>query len=103
MTDPDEQAKWTTLDRDLARMSRLESAGMYVARPLVGMGVSLIFIGLAALTASILIGSQPDRLIVVVAAAFGGYMALNIGANDVANNVGPRRGARAPCRWSVRS
>ncbi len=31
----------------------------------------------------------------VVAAAFGAYMAMNIGANDVANNVGPAVGARA--------
>jgi PiT family inorganic phosphate transporter len=31
----------------------------------------------------------------VVAAAFGAYMAMNIGANDVANNVGPAVGAKA--------
>lgn len=34
-------------------------------------------------------------LSLVVAAAFGAYMAMNIGANDVANNVGPAVGARA--------
>ncbi|AFG36550.1 inorganic phosphate transporter [Spirochaeta africana] len=34
-------------------------------------------------------------LSLVAAAAFGAYMALNIGANDVANNVGPAVGARA--------
>lgn len=31
----------------------------------------------------------------VIAAMIGGYMALNIGANDVANNVGPAVGSRA--------
>jgi len=31
----------------------------------------------------------------VIAAMMGGYMALNIGANDVANNVGPAVGSRA--------
>lgn len=31
----------------------------------------------------------------ILAAVFGAYMALNIGANDVANNVGPAVGARA--------
>ncbi len=31
----------------------------------------------------------------VVASSFGAYMAMNIGANDVANNVGPAVGARA--------
>ncbi|TPE49342.1 inorganic phosphate transporter [Maribrevibacterium harenarium] len=33
--------------------------------------------------------------ILAVAAAIGAYMALNIGANDVANNVGPAVGAKA--------
>lgn len=32
---------------------------------------------------------------IVVAAILGGYMALNIGANDVANNVAPAVGSRA--------
>jgi len=40
-------------------------------------------------------GQQPVSLIVVAAAAFGAYMALNIGANDVANNMGPAVGANA--------
>ncbi|MAF14637.1 MAG: inorganic phosphate transporter [Marinomonas sp.] len=33
--------------------------------------------------------------ILAIAAAFGAYMALNIGANDVANNVGPAVGSKA--------
>ena len=36
-----------------------------------------------------------DAAIVIFAAILGGYMALNIGANDVANNVGPAVGSRA--------
>jgi PiT family inorganic phosphate transporter len=35
------------------------------------------------------------RLLLVIAAVIGGYMALNIGANDVANNVGPAVGSQA--------
>ena len=46
---------------------------------------------------------EPDRrsqvvrtgVMLVVAAMIGGYMAMNIGANDVANNVGPAVGSRA--------
>ncbi len=34
-------------------------------------------------------------LFIVVAAMIGGYMALNIGANDVANNIGPAVGSKA--------
>jgi PiT family inorganic phosphate transporter len=33
--------------------------------------------------------------VIVAAGVIGGYMALNIGANDVANNMGPAVGARA--------
>lgn len=33
--------------------------------------------------------------ILITAAAFGAYMAINIGANDVANNVGPAVGSKA--------
>lgn len=40
-------------------------------------------------------GGVPNSVFLAVAAVFGGYMALNIGANDVANNVGPAVGSRA--------
>ncbi|WP_116086163.1 inorganic phosphate transporter [Tropicimonas sp. IMCC34011] len=87
--------EWQTLDRDLGRLSRMEAASMYAARPLVGVGLSLLFMALAALAAGLIVGATPGGLFVVVAAAFGAYMALNIGANDVANNMGPAVGARA--------
>ncbi|MCK5478907.1 MAG: inorganic phosphate transporter [Methylococcales bacterium] len=38
---------------------------------------------------------EGSNSVLVVAAAFGAYMALNIGANDVANNVGPAVGSKA--------
>ncbi|EIE48708.1 inorganic phosphate transporter [Salipiger aestuarii] len=95
MTEPRDQTEWKTLDQDLRRLSRLEAATMHGSRPLVGVGVSLVFVSFAALVAAILTGSEPQGLAVVVAAAFGAYMALNIGANDVANNMGPAVGARA--------
>ena len=84
-----------TLDRDLHRLSYLESATSYVARPMVGPGVALIFIVLAGLMAAIFFGQDSNGMIVVVAAGFGAYMAINIGANDVANNMGPAVGANA--------
>ena len=87
--------QWRTLDKDLNRIARVEYATLYVSRPLVGMGVSLVFIVLAALGAALFFGVQPTSHIVVAAAAFGAYMALNIGANDVANNMGPAVGANA--------
>ncbi|MFP4275597.1 MAG: inorganic phosphate transporter, partial [Paracoccaceae bacterium] len=91
---PDTRA-WKTLDKDLGRISRVERAAAYVARPLVGPALSLSFILLAGLLAALAIGVSPQGLVVVTAAALGAYMALNIGANDVANNMGPAVGARA--------
>lgn len=93
MSNSEESYRWKTLDADLNRVSRVEYATMFVSRPLVGVGVSLVVIALAALAASIVTG--PGSVFVIVAAAFGAYMALNIGANDVANNMAPAVGANA--------
>ncbi|OUS20404.1 anion permease [Litorivita pollutaquae] len=87
--------QWKTLDKDLGRINRLEMATIYVARPLVGTGIALAFIVLAALSAAVIFGGTAGDLIVVAAAGFGAYMAINIGANDVANNMGPAVGANA--------
>jgi len=38
---------------------------------------------------------SPNGILLIAAAVIGGYMAMNIGANDVANNVGPAVGAGA--------
>lgn len=84
-----------TLDRDLDRFSNLEKATSYVGRPLVGPGISLVFVVIAGLVAALFFGQSNNSLIVIVAACFGAYMALNIGANDVANNMGPAVGANA--------
>lgn len=95
MSDQDSSYSWQTLDRDLNRLSRIEAATMYASRPLIGVGLSLLFVAVAALAAGLIVGQAPGALFVIVAAAFGAYMALNIGANDVANNMGPAVGARA--------
>ncbi len=40
-------------------------------------------------------GGMTNSMFLAIAAVFGGYMAMNIGANDVANNVGPAVGSKA--------
>lgn len=87
--------RWATLDKDLNRISRVESATAYVARPLVGPGIALAFVVVAGLAAALMMGTANLNYVVVAAAVFGAYMALNIGANDVANNMGPAVGANA--------
>ncbi|MGY8957810.1 MAG: inorganic phosphate transporter, partial [Alphaproteobacteria bacterium] len=58
-------------------------------------GIAVVFLALSAVLASVFVGVESDTTMIVVAAVLGGYMALNIGANDVANNVGPAVGSRA--------
>lgn len=86
---------WKTLDRDLNRISQLEVATGYVARPMVGLSIAFVFIVMAALVGAVWFNGTEGTLIVAAAAAFGAYMAINIGANDVANNMGPAVGANA--------
>ncbi len=95
MTSPNSGKKWSTLDRDLNRISHLESATLYVSRPMVGFGIAIAFIVLAGVAAGLLSGSGSNTMIIIAAAGIGAYMAINIGANDVANNMGPAVGANA--------
>jgi PiT family inorganic phosphate transporter len=95
MTQPPHGKKWSALDRDLHRISYLEAGTQYVSRPMVGLGIALAFIVLAGGLAGVAFGNDPSVMIIIAAAAFGAYMAINIGANDVANNMGPAVGANA--------
>jgi len=61
----------------------------------IRLGFALFFM-VAVLTYSFLsTGSIPNNMFLAIAALFGAYMAMNIGANDVANNVGPAVGSKA--------
>jgi inorganic phosphate transporter, PiT family len=83
------------LDKDLKRLSRLEDATRGMARTLVPFSLALLFLVLVGIVASALVGISGSLVIIVAASVIGGYMALNIGANDVANNMSPAVGSRA--------
>jgi len=53
------------------------------------------FAVLVAYYASSIVGEHSHGGFLILAAIFGAYMAMNIGANDVANNVGPAVGSGA--------
>nr|WP_314901973.1 anion permease [uncultured Deefgea sp.] len=60
---------------------------------LIRLGIALLFIvGIVLYTAAR--GTTPS-IMLIVASVVGAYMAINIGANDVANNVGPAVGSKA--------
>ena len=58
-------------------------------------GMALLFIVGIMLFSIVRTESNTYGVLLVVAAMIGGYMAMNIGANDVANNVGPAVGSHA--------
>lgn len=64
-------------------------------RTVLPLGIVLLFLLAAAGWASMAVPDGPLGYLVIIGAAASGYMALNVGANDVANNVGPAVGAKA--------
>jgi len=84
-----------TLDKDLDKVTFTEEASHHVLKPWAGLGLGLIFVLLSMLFAAAYVSEQPAFLVIVAAAALAGYMAMNIGANDVTNNVGAAVGSKA--------
>lgn len=85
----------SALDKDLKKVVRLESATYALSRSLATPGILIVLlIGVIAVV-SLSIHQGPLSYFVIVASVIGAYMALNIGANDVANNMGPAVGSRA--------
>ncbi len=84
-----------TLDKDLERITQIESQTLQAAQTFKSLALALLFLLAVWVFAASTIGANEHSTIVIVAAIIGGYMALNIGANDVANNVGPAVGSKA--------
>lgn len=79
---------------ELKHISEIEKATKKGRAELLRLGTGLIFvIGVMLYTA--LRGDGQVSIVLVIAAVIGAYMAMNIGANDVANNVGPAVGSKA--------
>ncbi len=78
---------------ELEKLAKLEKATTGGRKEMFRLGTALLFIVGIILYITQRGGEVSYSL--VIAAMIGGYMALNIGANDVANNVGPAVGAKA--------
>jgi PiT family inorganic phosphate transporter len=80
---------------DLKNIENIEQASGFSRKETLRMSLVLLFmIGILFYT-YLNIADVPGRILLIIAAMIGGYMALNIGANDVANNVGPAVGSKA--------
>lgn len=89
---PDPKPK-TALDKDLKKITKVEAAAQVQGQAMARIGLAVLFlVAVWIFTSNHGIGFSP---FVIAAAVIGGYMAINIGANDVANNVGPAVGSKA--------
>lgn len=61
----------------------------------INLGLSFLFLFVVWAAAHFLTDGVPGAPFIVSAAVIGGYMAMNIGANDVANTMGPAVGSKA--------
>ena len=85
----------STLDKDLKKVGSLEEATYALSRSIAAPGLAIIFLIAVFLFMMGLAPVGPLSLFVIAGGVVAGYMALNIGANDVANNMGPAVGSRA--------
>lgn len=78
---------------ELEKIAEIEHATWANRKELLRLGIAFLFI----VGIMLFVGSKGSGVshMLVVAGMIGGYMAMNIGANDVANNVGPAVGSRA--------
>jgi PiT family inorganic phosphate transporter len=83
------------IDEDLKSVSQLRGATNAHARAIAAPGIALLFLVAALTWANFAVGGGSMGYLVVIATVLAAYMALNIGANDVANNMGPAVGAKA--------
>lgn len=85
----------SAIDKDLKRVNQLRLATQDRARGIAAPGFALVFLLLALVWATYAVGGGPLSYLVIIATVIAAYMALNIGANDVANNMGPAVGSKA--------
>ena len=85
----------SALDKDLKKVVKLEEATHDLSRSIAAPGLAVLFLVAIFLVMSGLAPSGPLSFFVIAGGVIAGYMALNIGANDVANNMGPAVGSRA--------
>ena len=84
-----------TLVKDLAKIGQINAAIRTAAPRAAAIGAAILFLVIAWFVATLASGDGANQNFVIAAGVIGAYMALNIGANDVANNVAPAVGSRA--------
>ena len=80
---------------DIKTIKTMEKVTLKQTSGVTKLGIAFVFIAIVFIWASLTHSSVPNNEFLIIGAVFGAYMAMNIGANDVANNVGPAVGSKA--------
>lgn len=81
---------------DLEQVAQMQKSAIISRPDAIKVSIAVLFIIGVMLFAMYNLGDGVQvSYMLIVAAMIGGYMAMNIGANDVANNVGPAVGSKA--------
>jgi len=87
---------------DLKSIKQIDGSVAAQQNEFVKLGLGFIFMVGILLFVYLSTKGIHGGLVLSVAAVIGGYMAMNIGANDVANNVGPAVGSKAmTMMWAI--
>ena len=79
---------------DIKTIKHIEKATQGNIRDSLKIAIVLVFFIVVCIIASVF-GATQHIMLLAFATVIGAYMAMNIGANDVANNVGPAVGSNA--------
>ena len=87
---------------DINTIDTLDKATEKTLPGFAKLSLGLLFVALVFLWSYTSYGDVPNNTFLIIGAVFGAYMAMNIGANDVANNVGPAVGSKAmTLMWAI--
>ena len=83
------------VSNDMKRLDEMNLAKTTIMRGYAPVMLSFLFLVCVGVMVTSVVGTHSSMVIYVIAGVMCGYMALNIGANDVANNVGPAVGSKS--------
>lgn len=80
---------------DIKTINTMEKVTAKQTGGITKLAIAFVFIAIVFIWTSFTHSQIPNNQFLIIGAVFGAYMAMNIGANDVANNVGPAVGSKA--------
>lgn len=83
------------LQMDIKTIEKINTVTTQSMSAYIKFSLALLFVALVFGYSYSTYFNIPNNTFLILGAVFGAYMAMNIGANDVANNVGPAVGSKA--------